>query len=344
MSWPRYATAFRGHALRAGYSAEEVRVLLSYAKRIHAGGLPIIYEVYQLSGLLGYSVDFLYSVSNRPELFYRKFYVNKKNGSGRREIYEPLPNLKEIQRWILDNILSRVECHKAAKAYIKGMSIVENARFHRDRNVVFTVDISNFFGSITVSRVFNVFLGLGYSRPVAGLLAGLCTLGKSLPQGAPTSPAISNLVCKELDRRLFSYAVKNTYRYTRYADDITLSGDVDISESYKFLQRIFLENGFFINESKTRVMRRGARQLVTGVVVNKKLNAPIWMRRNFKRDVYYIEKFGLYGHMERRGVEKRNYLEHLIGTGNFILDINPSDEMVSRGVLFLKNLKLKSGG
>ncbi len=173
--------------------------------------------------LVGYKYAYLFGACLRTHNYYRTFTIYKRSGK-LREISEPLPSLKEIQKWILENILEKCSLHIAAKAYIKGKSIKDNARFHRNQRRVLAVDINDFFHSIDIDRVFKLFVSLGYAPMVSALLAHLCCLKRRLPQGAPTSPAISNIISYSLDDKLYAYAREMGFRYTRYADDITVSG------------------------------------------------------------------------------------------------------------------------
>lgn len=188
---------------------------MNYAHPIFERNLPIIFDQQHLSYLVGYHLDYLKGAIYDTEAFYRYFTVNKRSG-GVRQIAEPLPSLKEIQRWVLDNILYRCPINKFTKGYVPNLSIRDNARFHRKQELVLKLDIKNFFPSIKSGRVFNFFKRLGYQNHVSQMLTNLCTLNGSLPQGAPTSPALSNLVISRLDKRLSHFAIQEKIRYTRY--------------------------------------------------------------------------------------------------------------------------------
>ena len=166
---------------------------------------------------------------------------------------------------------------KYAMAFVKGRSIANNARFHTGKKVVVVVDIKDFFGSITKEQVFYALQKEGISDIDAARIIEICTLDGSLPQGAPTSPLLSNIVFKKLDYRLAGLAGKWDKRktgtaYSRYADDLTFSSnDVVFHRIFLSVVEKFLdEEGFCINHDKTKIMRNGNRQMVTGVVVNQK--------------------------------------------------------------------------
>ncbi|MCK2167156.1 retron St85 family RNA-directed DNA polymerase [Thalassospira xiamenensis] len=323
--WTAYAARFKRAAKSINKDDEYIANCLSYAKKLYEKNLPVVYSQEHFSFLCGYEYNYILSACNSEKYFYRKIVIKKKNG-GNRILNEPLPSLKDIQRWVVENILEKVEVHPAAKAYVPKKSIKDNARFHVNQNVVISVDIKDFFPSIHISRVYNIFSSLGYSAAVSKMLAEICCYKNCLPQGAPTSPYLSNIVMHDLDDDLFAYARRNGLRYTRYADDITFSGDIKPSKLIATLYQLITEYGFKLNKQKISVMRRGARQIVTGIVVNQKMQFQRVRRKKLRQDVYYINKYGLNSHCIREGINKRNYLSHLIGVANSILFINPNDK------------------
>lgn len=243
MKWETYKKNFIKEAERQNKTSDYIERCLGYAKTLFDKNMPIIYDQNHLCLLLGFSPEYIYRMSNSPKHFYRSFKIEKKNGK-LRSIDEPLPDLKKIQKWILREILDNIAVSPYAKAYVSGQSIKENARFHRGQNCVLTVDIKDFFPSITIFRIIKVFENIGYSRPVSVFLANLCCLKKSLPQGAPTSPALSNIVAGNLDIKLSSFARENKLRYTRYADDITFSGEFIPKQTISHIRSILKSEGF----------------------------------------------------------------------------------------------------
>ncbi len=240
-----------------------------------------------------------FAESGRPvdpsRAHYRYSWKAKRRG-GYRLIEAPLPLLRQVQEQILDEILSRVPVHPAAHGFCAGRSILTNARPHVNQDVVIGLDLDNFYSRVRYSRVVAVFRGLGYSREAALWLSRLTTsaipnnlefpggdpkllrrfLPRHLPQGAPTSPALANLVAYGLDVRLSGMARSFQARYTRYGDDLTFSGSWELGAcSRLFLPlvlRIIREERFRVNSDKRRFLRRSTRQQVTGVVVNEKPN------------------------------------------------------------------------
>ena len=329
MNWNEYENNYIRLAKLNSKSDEYCIKQLEYAKRLFEQDLPVIYNQEHLCRLVGYAEEYVYAISNSPNCFYRTFSILKKNGK-ERVINEPLPSLKEIQDWILKEILVKISISPYAKAYVTGRSIKDNARFHRRQNKVLTMDLKNFFPSITFGRILNVFKKVGYRESVAVMLANLCCLNNELPQGAPTSPALSNIIASGLDYKIADFLKGKDVRYTRYADDLTFSGDFNEGDTIKHIERIVCRQGFNVNHSKTRVRKRNQRQEVTGVVVNEKLQVSRELRRRIRSDAYYIEKYGLSSHMDRTNQNKRNYLYYLIGISSYALFINPYDDKMKK--------------
>ncbi|MEK0224378.1 retron St85 family RNA-directed DNA polymerase [Bacillus proteolyticus] len=336
MNWKTYSKAFSKKAKENKYDKNYINQCLNYAKPLFEKKIPIIYEQEHLSLLVGYSEEYLLKASNASNLFYRDFLIPKKNGSSR-QIFEPLPNLKDIQRWILEEILYKCPISDYAKAYVPGRSTKDNARFHRRQKKVLTLDIKDFFHSIKFYKIYLLFFNLGYTESVSIMLANLCCLNGSLPQGAITSPALSNLIFKDIDKRISVFCKLNNIRYTRYADDLTFSGDFKPGMMIKFVKNILITEGFQLNNKKTRVRLQHQRQEVTGIVVNQKLQAPRKMKRELRQEIYYIEKYGLDSHLERNLITKANYIKHLLGIAHYIRHINPKDEKVNS---YIEKLKL----
>ena len=237
---------------------------------------------------------------------YRRFAIAKKTG-GQRWISAPMPRLKRAQYWVLDNILAKAPCHPAAHGFVPGRSIVTNATPHAGHAVVINIDLKDFFPSVKFPRIKGVFEHLGYAEPVAAVLALLCSENvcdvmevdqqkfyvghtareRQLPQGAPTSPMLTNILCRTLDRRLQGIAAKLGFVYTRYADDLTFSaiggmGREHVGQLLRQVRWIVQDEGFTPHPDKQHVMHSGQRQMVTGVVVNQKPSAPRSERRKLR--------------------------------------------------------------
>lgn len=335
MDWDNYCLEFQRQAYKAGKSREYCDKWLQYAHKLAARGLPVIYDQKHLCQLVGYRQEYVYAVSNAQEHFYRRYSIPKKNG-GSREISEPLPSLKEIQRWILDNILEKVKISVYAKAYVKGKSIRENARFHKKQKILLSLDIEKFFDNIKSERVYHVFRDLGYAENVVVMLTNLCCLDGCLPQGAPTSPALSNIILTGFDDQIGNYIKDKKIRYTRYADDMTFSGDFYPGKIIGFVRRKLDPLGLSLNNEKIRTRRQSQRQEVTGVVVNEKMQLPKSLRKRIRQEMYYIRKYGLESHQQYCEMTKSNYLEHLRGIIQYGLFINPGDRELRSYIDFLQ--------
>jgi retron-type reverse transcriptase len=243
---------------------------------------------------------------------YHRYEVPKKTG-GMRAISAPKPELAAAQRWVLENILERLPTEPPAHGFVPGRSIVTCAAPHVGRAVVLNMDVRDFFPSITFRRVKGLFKSLGYSEHVATVLGLLCTepprlhvevnerdyhvaLGERMvPQGACTSPAITNLICRDLDRRLAGIARRRGFAYTRYADDLTFSGEDPraVGGFLSLVRAILQDEGLEEHDQKTRVMRRGRRQQVTGVTVNDRMGADRRYIRELRAILYNAARYGL---------------------------------------------------
>lgn len=322
MNWADYSRAFRAEARAKRRSERYVSACLRYGRRLHRAGLPVIYSSEHLSGLVGYDPHYVGLCSFAQERAYRRFLIPKRSG-GEREIAEPLPSLKEIQYWILQQILYTQPVSRFAKGFVPGRNIAENARFHQKQPVVLSLDIRDYFPSFSRRAVHVLFRSWGYSPSVSATLSYLCTLNGCLPQGAPTSPALSNLLFAPADGRIGAFALKSGCRYTRYADDLTISGQVAVGRTIRAIRAIVGEYGLVLNDKKTRVMRPSRRQEVTGVVVNERARAPIEVRREVRRVLHYIRRFGLGSHLEYIGETRTRYVQHMLGRVSFVLHFEP---------------------
>lgn len=246
--------------------------LAAYAQRLQNSGIPFVFNLRHLGHLLGISPERLLVLSTSADKRYSVYRIPKRDGS-LRTIEAPQAELKTVQRAILDKLLHAIPLNPHAEGFRRNRSIVSNSARHVGQKVVIKVDLKDFFPSITADRVMGLFLALGFPRQVASLLARLTTCNGRLATGAPTSPVISNLVCRRLDRRIASLGLKSQFEYSRYADDLTFSSqNPALTQMLPFLQQLISEEGFTVKGSKTRILRCGGQQKVTGIVVNDKPN------------------------------------------------------------------------
>ncbi len=209
-----------------------------------------------------------------------------REGKEPRKISVPAPILKFVQKRILERVLMQIPPGESAHGFIRGRSIFSSASPHAGKRVVLKFDLKDFFPSITLRRVTGLFLSVGFDKKRARMLAGLCCFEKKLPQGAPTSPMISNLICRRLDSRLSGLVKKHGFAYTRYADDLVFSGDEKIIRLIRPIREIIGKEGFTVAEEKTRIMRSGSRQRVLGLNVNTKVSVPRKVRRLIRAMVH----------------------------------------------------------
>ncbi len=282
----------------------------SDAAKLKQNGLPILNNPADVAALLEITIPQLawlcYHREAAPIDHYSRFTIPKRSG-GLRAISAPRPHLKAAQTRILRSILENVPLHDAAMAFRPARNIADNALVHSYAQsggpaVVLRVDLQDFFPSITFKRIAGVFAQLGYNGGVATLLALICTepprvaatldgntshvaLGaRFVPQGAPTSPALTNILCRRLDARLTGMARGYGFVYTRYADDLVFSsaqGDGAIQLQKGVLQILEDEN-LAVNPDKVNFARRGQRQSVTGLIVNG-ARGPRPSRRDLRR-------------------------------------------------------------
>lgn len=266
---------------------------------------------------------------------YHNYYVPKKSG-GKRLISAPKPKLKATQNWIKANILDKINPSENVHGFVKQRSILTNAEPHQNKNLVISLDLKDFFPSISYKRVKGLFQKLGYSEQLSTLFALLTTHNETdklsvdgeiyyaqkvdketgqpnrfLPQGSPASPAITTLIAYKMDKRLEGLAKKMGFTYTRYADDLTFSSNLDLKSDNKntekntdkiigsllyFVKKVVTSEGFEVHPDKTHVMRKGNQQKVTGIIVNQntdnKLGIDRKLLRKFRAFLHQTSKIG----------------------------------------------------
>ena len=276
-------------------------------------------DVAKLLGIEERRLVWLCYQSDKPGVdHYYRFAIDKRNGD-ERQISAPKADMRAAQQVIRREILSKIPIHDAATAFRPGGSIVANARHHSGKAIVIRLDIADFFPSITRRRVKGMFASFGYSEGVAAILALLTTDDPregthdgvaGLPQGASTSPAVSNIVCSRLDARLNGLARKHGFTYSRYADDMTFShpsGDAPVGRLISSAAFILSEEGFVPNAAKTRVMRSHQRQIVTGLLVNDGVTIPRADLHRFRAILHSAERDGVERASKTLGKDVREY-------------------------------------
>ncbi len=290
----------------------------SDANKLTATGLPVLSTPADLASALGLTVSKLrwlcFHTEAATRIHYVQFEVSKKSG-GTRTLSAPHRTIAAAQQWALANILDKLPVEGAAHGFVRSRSTLTNARPHAGKAVVVNVDLEGFFPSIGFPRVRHFYRRLGYSGAVATLLALLgtecprkkvvydgttyfvATGQRGLPQGACTSPALSNQIARRLDRRLSALSAKLGLEYTRYADDLTFSGGTDFRGKVGYLlarvRHIAQDEGFAVHPKKTRVRRPNARQTVTGLVVNHSPGVPREVIRRLRAILHRAKAEGL---------------------------------------------------
>lgn len=348
MGFPRndYLTAAKDKK----HSDEFISETLSYADGLDSKGLPVIFDQQHLSYLLCMEHRNLRQLVKSASSYYKYFTIKKRRG-GLRRIMSPYSELRDVQTWIKENILDKIELPNCVKAFVKGRNIMENAKMHEGRKYILKVDITNFFESIGVRQVYVAFRKMGYDRSVAAWLANLCTAKiedykyeqledqeeiqklfndlyhKSEPflvQGAPTSPGLANIICNRMDKRMMGLANKHGFTYSRYADDMTFSADKkDRLPKVSMIRKIVETEGFHLNDEKIELLHEGNRQIVTGLLVDNHVRVPGRYKKDIKRHIHFCLKYGGRDHFHRIAPGKAFGKEWLAGRIRYIHSVEP---------------------
>lgn len=235
-------------------------------------GLPKFETIGEFADSLHIRRFVLNKILRRIDRNYKIFPIAKKNGSPR-IISAPKRKLRAIQAWILRNILNSLKPSESATAFEKGRNILSHVYPHRFNRYFLIIDLENLFPSISKNRIRMLFKTIGYNEKISKYLSKICSVGNGLPQGGVTSPSLSNLITGQLDRRLIGYTSRIGLTYTRYADDICVSGNDPalIKKSIHRIRKIISNERFVINSKKSRLCGPGNNVSVTGLVKNSVL-------------------------------------------------------------------------
>lgn len=275
----------------------------------------------------GCSESLINAVLERPPLFYTRIEIKKKgryNQGKYRIVYEVEPELNHLQKNIGTAIASSKQFPEYVQGFVSKRSIATNAALHLAKKYVLNLDIKDFFDSITQEQVANVFRELGCQDDIAITFARLCTLQKHLIQGASTSPILANLVCVELDQQLAELGKKYDCSYSRYADDITFSGDKVPRK--KELEKCLKQHGFELNPDKWKCQPRGQSQYVTGLTVfdSTKPRIPKNVKRRLRQILHYASKYGLESHLHKMDGDSYGYeILRIDGLIAFMYSVEP---------------------
>ena len=318
---------------------EDVReALLNYVGNLLSHKACVILDAEHLAKLLCIENASLFAIINKPEAFYRSFEIRKRSG-GVREIRAPYPSLQIIQQWIYEYVLKKQYVHGCVHGFRPRRSIVTNVRTHIGNKYLLKLDLKDFFPSIKINRVVQVYKEIGYTKTVSWLLATICCLDEELPQGAPTSPALSNIVARHMDKRLYRLAKSFGYRYSRYADDISFSGEKIPVTFIKYATDIIEDCGFTVNSKKVRLYNEKDNKILTGVAIKDGvLRLPREKRREYEQEIYYALKYGVNTRMKGEYKYFSAYILSLLGRANFWLMIEPENKFVKESIPQLKLL------
>jgi RNA-directed DNA polymerase len=330
-------------------SREDLLNILNEAKILVYGDNAVPFDLKQIT---------YYANPKLGKKRYFEFKIKKKSGAERR-IHAPLEGLKSIQKTLSFVLQCVFEPHIAAMGFVRDRSIVDNAKIHVGSKYVYNIDLKDFFPSVDQARVWKCLqlkpFNLSGSRRIhANIIASICCTEMEverkteagewekvyrnvLPQGAPTSPVLTNIVCQRLDYLLSGLAKRFGLKYSRYADDITFSSMHSVYQSeskfLKELHRIVAEQNFNIKESKTRLQKDGYRKEVTGLLVNEKVNV---QQRYIKQLRMWLNYWERYGYMKASSY----FLKQYISDKGHVKNNKPEMENVISGKLdYLKMVK-----
>ncbi|WP_024333925.1 reverse transcriptase family protein [Desulfotignum balticum] len=355
-----------------GYSSNYLNSLVVHGKKIAANNIPVIYSLKHLALLSGTNYNELYQIVSRldidpegpsPNYPYKIFPIRKRRG-GKRLIAIPYPTLMAVQRWVSQEILNKLPVHPAAFAYVAGKKnpLRDHAKLHCDADWILKLDIKNFFSNISERQIYKVFKTCNYYSLLSFEMARLCTMivpsrrkrrwnnskqfkNKNLypcdhigflPQGAPTSPALSNLTCIDMDNELTKLALENGANYSRYADDLcfsfTISTRRDLLKFKRTACELLWKNGFSENKTKTKILPPGSKKVITGLIINSgKPMIPKELRDRVRMHLYFSKKLGIPEHCKRRGFRSIiGFRNHLYGLILYIKSIDPKKGEVFR--------------
>lgn len=277
--------------------------------------IPIINNFNDLAQSIGISTKTLYLLVNFKKNYYRSKKILKKNGSTRL-LRVPSYSMKTVQRWIYEEILKKVPVSTVSMAFVpKRHGIIESGLKHKDNLFFLSMDIHNFFDSISRYSVKNFFFSLGFSSDVVYLLTELCTFDDSLPQGAVTSPYLANLICGKLDARILGLCKKRNIEYSRYADDLCFSSDklYDLNKIVPIITEIAEDEGFEINTAKTHFSSNYSRKTILGITLNdNSIHANYELKRCIRAQIFNSITKGDYSNRQ-----------YILGMIAYISDVEP---------------------
>ncbi|WP_107037777.1 reverse transcriptase family protein [Brumimicrobium mesophilum] len=341
-------------------SQEYINSVIHYVKNLESNDFPIIFTRQHWASMMQIQSTFIdYLLNDYGEDFedvlqskYSCFTLRKRNG-GERLIMAPKEDLKYLQKWIQFNILNNYKFEDSCTGFIIGKSIKDNAKKHEFAETILKIDLLQFFDTIKVERIYYCFKKMGYIGNVSHDFANLCTVvhpkeywkkvdsevksvigqtinssSRVLPQGAPTSPLLANIVASKMDKRFGGLSKKLGFNYTRYADDLTFS----IKKGQKLpslnvIYQIIESEGFYVNKKKTKFINKGCAQYVTGLTIANGVNVNKKYRKMIERHLYFCRKYGVDNHLNKNkktlfGFNRLSFHDWLYGHICYIKSIN----------------------
>jgi RNA-directed DNA polymerase len=275
----------------------------------------------------------LNSIINSSHSHYRSFYIPKRKG-GQRKIDSPYPTLRQLQQLIFNSFINKLEYHRNCFAFVKGRNAISHAKYHLGCSELLTLDIKDFFPSISRQMIFEVFDSTEISTEFSNHISYICSLNNSLPQGACTSPALSNAIFLPVDTVLEKVASSLSLKYSRYADDLAFSGETIPRNLPSLVNKILLSRGFTLNNKKTKLKVKGTKKIITGVSISSgQLKVPKVFKRDLRASIYELEKY------KDDLFSMTNFspliYEKVIGKLNYLLQIEPENTYAKRKRIIL---------
>ena len=327
-----WESLFKERAVENNHTEDYMVACFEYAGNLHQRNLPVIFDFVHLAMYFKCSSEVLKGVVANVERHHDEYKIRKKAG-GDRPIEAPDYLLKDIQRWIYINILCKdTSINDCVHGFIpksmnkdKVRGVLTNAAPHAGHDWLINIDLKNFFHTVKLDKVKDYFSSLGYEDEVVKTLTALCTYKSRLPQGAPTSPMLSNIIASTMDVMMLKYCNKRGIVYTRYADDLTFSANSDVEvPPIEDIYKIVYLNGFKVNRMKTKVRYKGCRQEVTGLTVTNGVHVSQRFKKEILRELHFCKKFGVYEHYKHLNTTKGLYKEWLRGKIMFVRQIDPA--------------------
>ncbi len=320
-----YIERLRSAMQAQSFPAEEIESCCQYAQSLLCQNLPVLFDASHLCNIL-----------RLHDINWNAYHTFTLPQHGKlRTITAPSRPLKERQKWILQEILSHLKVSPWAHGFETGRSIKTNAVLHANHAYALCMDIQDFFPSISDQSVAAVFQNAGYSASVSRLLADLCCFQGSLPQGAPTSPKLSNILFRDLDEQLAMIAAEAQATYSRYADDLTFSSEHSLNDVFLQAEKILTASGFQLHPEKIHFYGPGSPKKITGLIVqNGMVRVPKRLKRALRQEIHYCTKYGVLTHLENtKSTHIIHYREYLYGKAYYIHMIEPEE-----GQRFLEKL------